>query len=55
MGRQICWPFFRWVFEVIFNVRATMNEQKQLTKKRFTLESLAVLLILITPFLFKDS
>jgi len=30
-----------------------MNEQKQLTKKRFTLESLAVLLILITPFLFK--
>ena len=30
-----------------------MKKQKQLTKKRFTLESLAVLLILITPFLFK--
>ena len=30
-----------------------MKEQKQLTRKRFTLESLAVLLILITPFLFK--
>jgi hypothetical protein len=30
-----------------------MENQKKLTKKRFTLESLAVVLILITPFLFK--
>ncbi|MGB5316286.1 MAG: hypothetical protein WBN56_09810 [Robiginitalea sp.] len=30
-----------------------MKNQKQLTRKRFTLESLAVLLILVTPFLFK--
>ncbi|MGA9239508.1 hypothetical protein, partial [Robiginitalea sp.] len=30
-----------------------MEKQKQLTKKRFTLESLAVILILISPFLFK--
>lgn len=32
---------------------AETKQQQQLTKKRFTLESLAVLLIIVTPFLFK--